>query len=131
MDIVFFSESNECDIYYMETEQVAEIDTRCGLVLSPSFPSQVIPDAFNESKPRLILEMLSVKNKLPSFKNLMPKKLCTYIFCSGNLDLDQATLAKSMENQTVITTDDYSNLCVQKLTFYFHDLEFDPMTFVL
>ena len=37
-----FSERNECDIYYMETQQVAEIDTGCGLVLSPSFPSQVI-----------------------------------------------------------------------------------------
>ena len=31
----------------------------------------------------------------------------------------------------VTTIDDYSNLYVQKLTFYFHDLELDPITLVL
>ena len=31
----------------------------------------------------------------------------------------------------VTTIDDYSDLYVQNLTFYFHDLELDPMTLVL
>ena len=31
----------------------------------------------------------------------------------------------------VTTIDDYSNLYVQNLTFYFYDLELDPMTLVL
>ena len=35
------SRKNECNIYYMEKEEVAEIDANCGLVLSPSFPAQV------------------------------------------------------------------------------------------
>ena len=29
------------------------------------------------------------------------------------------------------TIDDYSNLYVQNLTYYFYDLELDPMTLVL
>ena len=31
----------------------------------------------------------------------------------------------------VTTINDYSNLIVQNLTFYFHDLELDPTTLVL
>ena len=35
------------------------------------------------------------------------------------------------QSNLVTTIDDYSKLYVQKLTFYFHDLELDPMTLVL
>ena len=35
------------------------------------------------------------------------------------------------KSNLVTTTDDYSNLYVQNLTFYFYDLEPDPMTLVL
>ena len=35
------------------------------------------------------------------------------------------------KSNLVSTTDDYFNLYVQNLTFYFYDLELDPMTFVL
>ena len=35
------------------------------------------------------------------------------------------------KSNLVFTIDDCSNHCVQNLTFYFHDLELDPMTLVL
>ena len=35
------------------------------------------------------------------------------------------------QSNLVITIDDYSNLYVQKLTFFFHDLVLDPMTLVI
>ena len=35
------------------------------------------------------------------------------------------------KSNLVSTNDDYSNLYVQNLTFYFHDLELDTMTLVL
>ena len=50
-------------------------------------------------------------------------------FYSGDLDLEQVTLAKCKENSNLVTTIvDYSNLYVQNLIFYFHDLELNPMT---
>ena len=35
------------------------------------------------------------------------------------------------KSNLVSTIDDYSNLYVHNVTFYLHDLEFDPMTLVL
>ena len=45
--------------------------------------------------------MLSIENKPPTFNNLMSKEtLYMYVFCPGDLDLEQVTLAKNKENQT-------------------------------
>ena len=75
--------------------------------------------------------MLSLRTNHTLSTIFMSKNTLHIYFCSGDLDLEQVTLAKCEKNQIVTTVDDYSNLYVQKLTFYFHDLDLDPMTLVL
>ena len=71
--------------------------------------------------------MLSVENKLPTFNNSMSKEtLHMYIFVQMTLTLNRWPWLNARKSNVVTTIDDYSNLYVQKLTFYFHDLELDP-----